>query len=216
MRNGGQYGAIASSFLSLSLFLVAPLAGAEGLRLRVGENELLVSGARPGASVLVIGVTREPRGYTSLMRTHALPAVTADARGEATVPYGAAVPVKSLWVAVDTLTGMSAAVAPAEQPVREFAAPGGEGGERIAFHRTALELLVVRPGAGAWSVSANEGGRGDGDRRLDGRLTMVPAELEPVLGRNHLDGGLRPGDVVIALDPHEIEYGVIRITGSGR
>jgi len=202
-------------FLSLLLWVNAA-AGAEALSLRVGEKELFVSGARPGASVLVIGVTREPRGFTSLLRTHALPAVTADARGEAVIPYGGAVPAKSLWVAVDALTGMSAAAAPPEQLVRQFTPPAAEAAERLAFQRTALELLVVRPGAGAWSVSANEGGRGDGDRSVDGKLTMVASELEPVLGRERLGGGLRPGDVVIALDPHEMDYGVLRISGNGR
>lgn len=200
----------------MSLFLSTSVSGAEGLSLRVGEKELLVSGARPGASVLVIGVTREPRGFTSLMRTHALPAATADARGEATIAYGSAVPAKSLWIAVDALTGMTAAAAPAEQPLRQFEIAATDAAERLAFQRTALELLVVRPGAGAWSVSANEGGRGDGDRSVDGRLTMVASELEAVLGKERLSGGLRAGDVVVALDPHELEYGVIRVAGGQR
>jgi hypothetical protein len=189
---------------------------AEGLTLRVGDTDLLVSGARPGASVRVIGVTREPRGFTSLMRTHALPAVTADARGDAAIPYGAAVPATSLWVAVDGATGSTAAAAPAATPVRQFTPAAAAPADRVAFARTALELLVVRPGAGAWAASAHEGGRGDGDRAVDGKITLVAAELEPVGGKDRLSGGFRAGDVVVVLDPHELDYAVIRISGSGR
>lgn len=207
-----------SLLLSLCTFLFFATSSfaAEGLTLRVGETELLVSGARPGASVLVIGVTREPRGFTSLMRTHALPAAIADARGDAAIPYGAAVPANSLWVAVDAVTGLTAGAAPGASLVRQFTPPAAGPADRLAFARTALELLVVRPGAGAWAISAHEGGRGDGDRAVDGKLTLVAAELEPVAGKERLGGGFRPGDVVVALDPHEIDYAVIRIGGSGR
>ena len=198
-------------------FPAVSAAGESALKLEVMQRELLVSGARPGATVLVIGVTREPRGFHSLLRTHALPAAVADTRGHATVPYGAEIPAKSLWIAVDVQTGMTGAGAPGGFPLRQFEiAPGALASDRVVLPRTTLEMLVVRPGAGAWSLSAYEGGRGDGDRGVDGRLSVMAAELEPAVGKERLSGGLRPGDVVIALDPDQMVYGVVRVAGSGR
>ena len=177
----------------------------------------MVSGARPGATVLVIGVTREPRGFHSLLRTHALPAVVADARGDAKIAYGAEIPAKSLWIAVDGQTGLTAAGGPGDFPVRQFEiAPGAVASERVVLARTSLEMLVVRPGSGAWALSAYEGGRGDGDGAVDGRLSVLVSDLAPAIGKERLSGGLRPGDVVIALDPDQMEYGIVRVSGSGR
>lgn len=206
------------TLLSLGVVLLfAPgVAAASALEVRVAERELLVSGARPGATVLVIGVTREPRGFHSLLRTHALPAVVSDARGDAKIAYGAEVPAKSLWIAVDVQTGLTGAGAPGDFPVRQFEIdPGAVAPDRVVLARTVLDMLVVRPGAGAWLLSAYEGGRGDGDRAVDGKLSVLASELAPAVGKERLSGGLRPGDVVIALDPDQMEYGIVRVSGSG-
>ncbi len=192
------------------------LADSAGLTVRVGNRELLVTGARPRASVVVIGVTREPRGFHSLVRTHALPPAVADSRGAVAIPFDAEIPAKSLWVAADVQTGMTGAGAPDGYPVRQFeTAHVGVAAERVVLQRTALELLVIRPGSGVWSSSMNEGGRGDGDRTPDGRISILPVELAPVIGNGRMTDGFRPGDIVIALDPDQMEYGVIRVRGTG-
>lgn len=203
-------------FICALLVAVQSPADSAGLTVRVADRELLVTGARPRASVVVIGVTREPRGFHSLVRTHALPPVVADSRGTAVIPFDAEIPAKSLWVAADVQTGMTGAGAPDGYPVRQFeAAHVGVAAERVVLRRTAIELLVIRPGAGVWSSSINEGGRGDGDRTADGRISVLPAELPPVIGNGRMTDGFRPGDIVVALDPDQMEYGVIRVTGAG-
>jgi hypothetical protein len=80
-----------------------------------------------------------------------------------------------------------------------------------------VEVLVVRPGeaegAGAWSGSVWDGGSSDGDGVADGVAGVAPGLLEPVGDSGPGPESYAAGDVLIAITPRALRYGITRVGG---
>ena len=73
-----------------------------------------------------------------------------------------------------------------------------------------LEILLVRPGEGAWATRAAEGSTGDGDRQSNGKFRLMVNDMRPLMeGSKRPAGGVRRGDVLVIVDPQTLDY-VIR------
>jgi hypothetical protein len=189
------------------------------------EAAVVVAGVTEGADVAFYSVAREPRGvYQSVVRRHGLE--LADAQGEARFDVeseleGGGVPLKSVWAVVDLASGAYAVAAPDGfrlQPVPlvgqafQVGAPGVVN--RLRHEYPSVDLLVVRPGVGAWSLRSVDQGPTDHDPADDDRVLTSLEDLES------LDGfGTPPpelfgrDDVVIFIEPGELRYAATRLLG---
>ena len=79
----------------------------------------------------------------------------------------------------------------------------------IEDDRGFVEILLVRPGQGAWGATVGDGGEADDDGIYDGRLTASLDRLRAV-GASPAVAPERfsPRDVVVVIDPNRMEIGL--------
>ena len=82
------------------------------------------------------------------------------------------------------------------------------GRSEVRFTRNAIELLIVRPGDGAWGALAGDGRLND---RRDGVGIVPLSDLPNRRGGRPLDL-FAPGDVIAAIDPDTLEFFVTTIS----
>ena len=209
---------------SLLTAVFVPGVGATEPGLTVGESQVVATGLTPGGRVAWLGFARERAGWvTSVFHWEDL-AASADATGQATLDLGRATPIKAVFVVVDVTTGAFAAASPADYPwATELPFPSS--GMGLASDRNSvaslrddhnqLEVLVVRPRQGAWRATVSH----DDAPATNQAQANVPgvvvgfAELTPWGNGPAGPGSLRPGDVVVAIDPGTIEYFAGQLSG---
>jgi hypothetical protein len=177
------------------------------------ENAVVASGVTPGGSVVWFGIARERPGRITqvVRRDPVLP--DSDGDGVARLDLGRSVAVQSIWAAVDLTSGSFAVATPEGTPRREVALPGNSfrrsprgAVEALQDARQFLEILVVRPGEGAWSLSVGDGGASDADLQPDGGVQAALTSMRPLgTAKTALDQ-LLPGDVVVVIDPRQMEF----------
>jgi len=128
-------------------------------------------------------------------------------------------PAFSVWVAVELGSGEWSAAGRLEggEPVRPLPT-GGEvsaGAALWPVPEGIVEVLVVRPGegetAGAWGGGVWDGGSADGDGVADGSAGVTPGLLRPVGASGPAPEAFAAGDVLIALTPRALRYGITRV-----
>jgi hypothetical protein len=72
-----------------------------------------------------------------------------------------------------------------------------------------LQVLLVRPGAGAWILAALDGGAADADGARDASFRLKVKDMQPIRGDAKPQGSVRPGDLLVMIDPQTLAY-VIR------
>lgn len=201
VRNVKTVNAIGAMLLVSS---VAPGAMAEPVA-RAAERTVVVSGVSAGGEVVLFGVSRERVEFGTRIRHWKRVEVDADRDGQVVVDLGGPFPVPSAWVAVDMTNGQHALLRAPDDP------PGGvvgfpdaalrlEGGRATALVMDveSIDLLVVRPGVGAWRHGAVEGPH---ERTPEGSLRIPFARLQRLGGAPDGPGELRPGDVLVGIEP---------------
>ncbi|HXO20132.1 MAG TPA: hypothetical protein VOA87_09455 [Thermoanaerobaculia bacterium] len=128
-----------------------------------------VQGMTPGGSVVWFSVSKEVADYEStIVRRQSVAA--ADATGQASFQLDRSFVRQSIWIAVDLATGAyaSASPFPARFTPASFVLPPGALRSRASSLPDRLtdvadyaELLLVRPGSGAWGGTAGRGGAND-------------------------------------------------------
>ena len=164
-----------------------------------------------GAEILVLAVSREPQGYFTRVVRHE-EVLVADAAGEARLELDREVAIQSVWVVADLGSGGVTLATPGQFQLRhtdlkpDDLRPGPSGQrDRLLQSLERLELLLLRPGAGAWRLSLHDGGIADADGMDDGQLTAALADLEPVGAAPPAPESILPGDLVVAIDPATLE-----------
>jgi hypothetical protein len=192
-------GEASSTHLTRSLQVVA-----EGAEVRV-------SGFTSQGTVALIGVAREPLAGAASVEAWVETLQDADGDGAVVLDLERTVPLKSAWGAVELATGESNVTVADGFPLT-VVRPGTSGYEidsqsgvalfRIASER--LRILLVRPGAGAWSLKAYDAGVGDTgnlpDGIPDGWIRIDPTDLEPLRPEYGDLPGLERGDLIAAID----------------
>jgi hypothetical protein len=129
--------------------------------------------------------------------------------------------LKSVWAVADLVTGAFAIAAPPGFVLREIEFPGngfaaGAPGRvnRLRHPKASLDLLMIRPGVGAWRLRAHDTGLADHDGEDDDRVLTDLDDLEPLE-----PGGPEPPeryareDVVVVVDPEDLTYYATRLLG---
>jgi hypothetical protein len=153
----------------------------------IGSDTLVAQNASPGGTVAWIGAANEPRnGYTRMAIRDGL--VIDDDRDGAVIfplPYGVA--PRSVWAAVDVRSG-DVAVASSKifrlkvKHSGELVVRDDKHGKPHALSVRAewAELLLVRPGVGAWRSSAADGAASDEGAAADGLIDILLQRLRPL------------------------------------
>ena len=202
-----------------SLLLTTPVAHAQ-LKIDLGGARITATGITPGGDAVCLGVAREP-GETMPLLLRLERATSDDDRdGEVVFELGREIPPISLWAVVDVATGRAeiqpgteTAARPADGP-SELPTSRRDGSIALADRRGYLELLIARPGVDVWTLSVGAGRQGDQDPAPDGLVIPAVARSHSLVAKTGQSGGLRGGDVVVAIDPTTFEYYSLRLAAS--
>jgi hypothetical protein len=189
----------------------APLHAATPVMLRFEPGAVVAQGITPGAQVVWFSVAREPQGYISRVVRREDVLSDADQDGSVAFPLEKEAPFKSIWVAVDLVDGRFAIAAPEGYPLREIGFPADGvrpvGGllRELRNARGTAEILVVRPGTGAWGLSVADGGPADEDRANDGTLISSLRQAYAIGASPAPPDHFLPKDVLVMIDPQRME-----------
>lgn len=201
--------------------LIAVPVSAAPFRVTLESDAVVVSGVTANGKAALLGVTREiGEDDYPMVKRHL--EVLADDDGDGTIRYPVepGIPLRSVWAVVDMTSGDHDSVAPQAFGERRVNWRGrglerrSDGRDAVEDRRTLLELLVVRPGAGAWALRVRDGQETDGDGRIDGRLEGVLADMQPLADSPEPPSVLQPDDVVLALDPSAMEITLVKVPRS--
>lgn len=203
-------------FTAALLFLTRSI-GATPPTVRVSGSSIHLEGVTRGGSVVLLIAAHEPSYYMSRIATTL--AVISDDDNDGAIDYDLTrpIPLRTLCIAVDLRTGETGIASPtgfmAEPlPTVHGSKPIVTTPGRIEVARFHTQVLLVRPGKGAWSGEIN--GQSDARaQRVDG-VSVDTAKLRP-LRRDFVSspGGTGRGDVIVVIDPVELQYAVTTIVG---
>jgi hypothetical protein len=181
------------------------------------KSAVTVAGVSPRGQAVLFGEAREIAEddvATLVRRSQVL--TDDDGDGTVTLDLGRDVPFRSVWVAVDLATGQVAVAAPEGYPLRRVSwrgvgiARGNSHSDRVEDARTFAEVLLVRPGVGAWQLTVGDGSEGDDDGAADGKIAVALDHMTPVAGTAPPPVRFDPRDVVVLIDPNRMELTVVQ------
>jgi hypothetical protein len=195
-------------------------AGPSGPTLLVTDQSVTAAGMTPGGAVVWLGMARRVEEYeATFVRRHG--AMQADAQGQAQVPLTEAVPLQSIWAAIDLHTGAYATASPAGfAPLAIQLGPdalevrGAGLADRLADVADYAEVLLVRPGKGAWGKAVGRGGVDDEGNPGDATFRLALDKLEALPGTaTPAPVKLSAGDLVFVLHPQAMALAVVSFGG---
>lgn len=195
----------------------APSAVAAPLTLTLNGSTVAISGISPRGQVYVYGVMRtNVTGYTQLLR-YAGP-LDAAQDGSATLTLREPFSGDAFFFAIDLASGGSGRITPGGQPVREFVLPDGalkkaNNGQlqQLETHLPIANLLLVRPGTGAWELTVGDGGPDDDDHAANGISTNRPEQMNAVGRSPEAPKNFRADDLLFVFDPMSVAMLSLRV-----
>jgi hypothetical protein len=195
--------------LVMACVLATKAAPPPKLELTLDPGALSIRGATPGGRVLAIGVELTWLEYKSVHRRFQLTG-DADANGAVRleVHYG---PSVTSWAVIDLSSGESLTEGfdAAKAKLRDLPpqalrrAPNGKL-DKIGLGAEYATVYVVRPGAGAWSATASDGGGDDSLPVPNGEIEIDTSRLTGIDGSATAPSELQKGDLVFALLTHQM------------
>jgi len=186
-------------------------------------SAVVVSGVTPGQAVAWFSVAREATEGGSLIVRREQVTATSSVDGVARFELTQPVPPRSIWAAVDLTTGKFALGTPEDFPLVQNVFKGDtiqadSTGKYDQFlfqdSGTMMEYFVARPGVGAWASTVWDGAIEDTDGLADGKAVAGLAGMEAAGASPAPPDGLVDGDVVIVIDPNEMQVSVTQAAAS--
>ena len=203
--------------------LCALPAAAAPFRVKLENDAVVISGVTLKGQVVLLGVTREIGDDDfPTVRRHLKTLSDDDGDGVVRYPVEGGVPLRSLWAAADLKSGDYDSAAPERFGIRRVNWRGhglgrrNDGRDSIEDRRNLLELLVVRPQAGAWASRISDGDKSDSDGAINGRLEGILDQMQPISGTNPPPVVLQKDDLVLALDPNALEITLVKVPAAVR
>lgn len=179
-------------------------------QLDVHRDQLLVQGVRPGTRVAWMAYTRERVGWHGRAGIRrGLGVVAAD--GVLRIPHPVPTAPYVLWsiATVDTAQGARATPPGMEVSTVRVPVTASVGAASVIIDAPQAHLLYVNPPAGAWFMSAADGGGGDADGRTDGYITIALSSLIALEGNRKAPQSIQAGDLVMVVDPGRLRAGQV-------
>lgn len=192
-----------------------------GLQVSAIGQEIQISAATAGGTVVLVGIAREPLPGAARVESWVQVLSDDDGDGQVVLDLGRDVPLKSAWGAVDLATGISGVAIVEGLPV-DVVRPGAAGFELdplsgapvIRLDRATVNFVLVRPGVGAWSQRGYDGGFGDvgnlTEGAPDGLLRVDPRTFTPLLPEFGEFPGLSAQDWIGAIDERRLTIFLLR------
>jgi hypothetical protein len=199
--------------LLLFVVTVVAVSAHADLSLRLDEEAVVVSGATPGQQLVVYGIWHSEENYAGVI-TRRDDVLTADASGGVRWAIPEGVSPRSLWFAADLQTGAVAVTAPDEFPLRRVDVPATvvtrkDLIEALEIPFAYAEILFLRPGEGAWTLSANRGGSNDLKAKREA-ITVDPRVLRGLKSNGSGPDKVKHGDVIIVIEPYGLRFFSVR------
>lgn len=175
-------------------------------------RSVTAAGLTPGGACAVIVVWRTASGDAAAVRQIWRDAHANDA-GTVTVTVAEPIPAGAFAAVADVRSGGVATTDESSTAFRAVAfdarelrrADEGDVSEISSPHASLL-LLVVRRGEGAWIQVATDGGAGDADNRVDGRISTDPSVLQPIAHSGAPPRRIKNKDLLLRIDPESRFY----------
>lgn len=181
---------------------------ADNVVLEPTATGLRASGVTKGGDAILFGATIGSFAKTRLLKRHAL--VVADSDRDGRVDFDLQpLPRFAFLVAVDAATGHYAIHKGEGVEGSELDTPGQSwrvGLEQFDVAAMFLEVLLVRPGTGAWTARLSEGGHKDGDQTLNGRVRIRVKDMDVLTANGGGPATVRPGDLLVVVDAQTLAY----------
>lgn len=209
------------------LFVVAisgsliPAEAADNASLTIGfaTGVLTVEGVSPGDKVVVFATSVErmhtqPALYSPVHRTEVLADDDRNGSVRINLPPDS---VAGIWAVVDLKTGRYAisptpGYAPERISLSEWLKNDNAGQLRkLQWYLSEMDVLLVRPGDGAWQLYAAKDSGRDENRGVRGPLRVDVASMTPVGFSGTAPHNFKPGDVLIVFHPTRLQYGALEV-----
>jgi hypothetical protein len=206
-----------SAVLSVVALAMSVPARAGSLLLTFGERSVTVSGATPGGNVVLFDIAKEARGSVVPIPTKTSQAVVLhddDHDGTVMFERERTIPLIAVWIAVDLASGQwvvnGSPGFEAQNISLETLAKQDNAGQlrKLSALVPEMDVLLVRPGTGAWRIYAaktsglDENAHGERSLQIDvGQMIPLSASL-PKLDAIH------QGDVIALIEPQSMRFAV--------
>jgi hypothetical protein len=141
-------------------------------------------------------------------------------KGSVTYQLDRKVPTASIWAVVDLTSGAYAVASPGRAIPPETQLPaqafvnGSQGQPAVlAADAELAEVLVARPGAGAWVLTVRRGESLDTGHGADQKTRVAFSSMHPVGSTTAPPSALQAGDVVIVVDSLHMTFSAARPAG---
>jgi hypothetical protein len=182
------------------------------------ETAVTVKGLTPEGHAVLFGISWEKEnGVAQLVRRESLlPDNNGD--GEVRKDLGKRIPPKSVWFAVDLESGELAVRQPhaavltkAPFPVWSLPFPV----DHLELRRNFVQLVIVRPGVGAWGGRVRDGFASDPDGKRNGIVQVRLDRLWALGDSPPAPKVLAAGDLLLIVDPSWAQYMTFRMHRGG-
>lgn len=198
----------------VSIIAVAVCAQGSGkdakapLTLVFSSDTVTVSGAGRGHQVVVFGLGIGNLGRYALLTRDVETPTDTDGDGIVTVTPRQ-LPYRSLWIAVDMEDGRYGVASPAGALPKLLEPSSGTWRSdlrELEVSRRFLEVLLVRPRGGAWTLRTTEGGPKDADGRRNGLLRIRLDRMQRLTDDSNGPPVALPKDLLVVVDPQTLHY----------
>jgi hypothetical protein len=206
--------ALGALIAALCAAAAAQAAPASPLAVRFEDRRVVATGVEPGGSAVLFGVSRVWEDLsTRLVETRE---IVADDDGDGSVALETRIVPGSIWVAVDLANGVWQTATPPGGELRDGSgfAPAIEversnGRRRLSFAGRALDLLVLRPGFGAWFAISRDGADEE-TGEPDGKVKIESAAFLALGESGEAPASFEAGDLLVGIDPETLRVLVRR------
>lgn len=203
-----------------TLFLPGLLHAAPSpLTVRFSERAITVEGATAGGNVVYFGLARELTATATPVRTlvrYAEVIADGDRDGTVRLEFASGVPAIGMWAVVDLSTGRHAAIpTPGYDPVRLDFTPQllkkDNAGQlrKLQWPLAEMDVLLVRPGEGAWRIHAAKHSARDENRGKQDVLRLDVEAMTAIGNSPPPPKHIKNGDVLAVMDPRWMQYGIL-------
>lgn len=196
----------------LTCCAVSAMGATLSMDLSFTDTTITAAPVQPGHRIVLFGAGHAPALWQ--LGTFCRSTVLTENGGSVSYQPEGGVAARSVWIAIDLDTGDTSLSLPDAGPTPVDFAPErllrSESGDRVTDSRSATNYLLVRPGEGAWTIYADDGGAADEDGINDGSYTFAIGAMAPLTG-DPAPTVLAAGDVLVGIDRMELEYFTTRI-----
>jgi hypothetical protein len=197
---------IATAAILLATFAAAAAEPLPPIVIATDGYTVTATGLTPGdACAVVVSWRVEAGGMSGSFETWR--DVRADEAGTVTAEFRFSAPPGGLIAVIDVATGRlevsvgdGSAFERVDLPPARLKRNDQRDVEEVSSPQTRVMIVVARRDKGVWVQRANDGARGDADRKINGKILTDPAAMTSIGDSGPPPSRIRPHDAVLVVD----------------